>query len=110
MGVAHTLSRRFFWSENILWKEDIRDRPVTAVLSGRDLIVDTETVGAYLANVDTATPNEGEWKKEEWKGSGLEMLWFGKLDHGQVFNSKQHRKRLVTILRMYCAETMLNKA
>lgn len=109
MGVAHTLSRRFFWGENILWKEDIRDRPVTAVLSGRDLIVDTETVGAYLADAETATLNEGEWKKKEWKGKGLEILWFGELDHGQVFNREKHRKTLVAILRIYCVKTVSNE-
>lgn len=49
MGVSHTLSRHFFWSESILWKEDLEGRNVTVSLSGRDLIVDTESVGRYLA-------------------------------------------------------------
>lgn len=52
-GVAHTLGRRFFWSENVLWLEDLMPRirnglRVTVSLSGRDLIVDTESVGRYL--------------------------------------------------------------
>ncbi|KAG7118612.1 hypothetical protein HYQ44_005755 [Verticillium longisporum] len=25
IGISHTLFRRFFWAENILWKEDIQD-------------------------------------------------------------------------------------
>ncbi|KAI9732704.1 MAG: hypothetical protein M1818_007438 [Claussenomyces sp. TS43310] len=49
MGVSHTLSRHFFWSENILWKKDIEGHNVTVCLSGKDLIVDTEAVGTYLA-------------------------------------------------------------
>ncbi|KUJ18743.1 uncharacterized protein LY89DRAFT_503672 [Mollisia scopiformis] len=49
MGVSHTLSRHFFWNENVLWKEDFKDRRVTVSLGGRDLIVDTESVGTYLA-------------------------------------------------------------
>jgi pimeloyl-ACP methyl ester carboxylesterase len=49
IGVSHTLSRHFFWNQNILWKKDIEGRKVTASLSGRDLIVDTLAVGRYLA-------------------------------------------------------------
>lgn len=49
MGVSHTLSRHFFWSENVLWKKDLGDRKVTVSLGGRDLIVNTEAVGTYLA-------------------------------------------------------------
>jgi pimeloyl-ACP methyl ester carboxylesterase len=50
MGVSHTLSRHFFWSENILWKEDLDGRNVTVSLSGKDLIVDTESVGRYMTS------------------------------------------------------------
>jgi len=49
MSVSHTLSRHFFWNENVLWKKDIGRRRVTVSLSGRDLIVDTEAVGRYLS-------------------------------------------------------------
>ncbi|KFY03311.1 hypothetical protein O988_01572, partial [Pseudogymnoascus sp. VKM F-3808] len=63
MGVAHSLARRFFWSQNIIWKEDlgmegengVEGRDVTVVLSGRDLIVDNEGVRQYL----TASVLEG---------------------------------------------------
>ncbi|EMC94174.1 hypothetical protein BAUCODRAFT_36646 [Baudoinia panamericana UAMH 10762] len=52
-GVAHTLGRHFFWSENILWRERIMQlvdsgMRVTVSLGRRDLIVDTPAVGAYL--------------------------------------------------------------
>jgi hypothetical protein len=50
MGVSHTLARHFFWSENILWKEELEGRNVTVSLSGKDLIVDTESVGRYMAS------------------------------------------------------------
>jgi pimeloyl-ACP methyl ester carboxylesterase len=49
MSVSHTLSRHFFWNENVLWKKDLGGRRVTVSLSGRDLIVDTEAVGRYLS-------------------------------------------------------------
>ncbi|EWC45929.1 hypothetical protein DRE_04722 [Drechslerella stenobrocha 248] len=80
-SVAHTLSRRFFWTENVLWQEDLPCNPVadggpenngnssyssggsggtgrTAVvyLGERDLIVDTWSVFRYL----TAAPASAE--------------------------------------------------
>ena len=81
MGVSHTLSRRFFWSENILWKEDIQRRRVTVVLGGKDLIVDTEVVGKYLTGADNGSWETGSWKEGIWKGDGLDVLWFRELDH-----------------------------
>ncbi|KAI9666887.1 MAG: hypothetical protein M1831_001392 [Alyxoria varia] len=72
MGVAHTLARRFFWSENIIWKEDLglegkegeQGRDVTVLLSGKDIIVDTRAVRCYL----TASSQE----KPTAKGKAME--------------------------------------
>ncbi|KAF6224859.1 hypothetical protein HO133_010053 [Letharia lupina] len=83
MGVAHTLGRRFFWAENILWKHDMDGRQVTVSLASRDLIVDTEAVGRYLAQDGNGKPKKEEWKHREWKGKGLDILWFDDLDHAQ---------------------------
>ena len=60
MGVAHTLGRHFFWAENILWKEDVKGRNITAVLSGKDLIVNTQAVGRYLTEGAAHESNEFE--------------------------------------------------
>jgi hypothetical protein len=49
IGVNHTLARHFFWNKNVLWKKDIGDRKVTVSLTGRDLMVNTEAAGRYLA-------------------------------------------------------------
>jgi hypothetical protein len=103
MGVSHTLFRRFFWSENILWKEDIHCRRVTVVLGGKDLIVNTELVGIYLTGAGKESRETGSWKEGVWKGDGLDVLWFRELDHGQVFDKKRTRGRLVGIVRRYCA-------
>ncbi|KAH7111838.1 hypothetical protein B0J11DRAFT_543139 [Dendryphion nanum] len=103
MGVSHTLSRRFFWSQNILWKEDIRNRRVTVVLGGKDLIVDTKIVKEYLTGNESVNQEKESWQKREWKGDGLDVLWFPELDHGQVFDKKSSRARLVNIVRIYCA-------
>jgi hypothetical protein len=106
MGVSHTLSRRFFWFENIMWKHDIEGRPVTVSLGGKDLIVDTYAVRDYL------TRNEGETrvnetgddrKKRKRKGLELDVLWFKDLDHAQVFDKKRTRSRLVHVARAYCS-------
>lgn len=98
MAVAHTLSRHFFWSENILWKDEIQQRRVTVVLSGRDIIVDTETVGRYLSG---PTPDEGHWKHQQWRGQDLDILWFDHLDHAQVFDSEKHYGILIDVVRDY---------
>jgi pimeloyl-ACP methyl ester carboxylesterase len=102
MGVSHTLFRRFFWSENILWKEDIRNRRVTVVLGGKDLIVDTKVVKAYLTENKSARRENEAWKEETWNGVGLDVLWFPELDHGQVFDKRRTRSRLVDITKRYC--------
>jgi hypothetical protein len=102
MGVSHTLSRRFFWSENILWKEDIQCRRVIVVLGGKDLIVDTEVVGTYLTGADYGSRETGSWKEGEWKGDELDVLWFRELDYMQVFDKKGTRGRLVDVVRRYC--------
>lgn len=101
MGVAHTLSRHFFWSENILWRHEIEDRNVTVVLSGKDLIVNTKAVGQYLTRCDYQEVEDQSWKHRKWTGTGLEILWFDDLDHAQVFDSKHNRQVLVNVIREY---------
>lgn len=100
MMVAHALARHFFWSQNILWKDDVRGRDVTISLGGRDLIVDTETVGKYLAGVDLRS-EDSSWKDKDWIGSGLETIWFPMCDHAQVFERAEGRRKLGNILRKY---------
>ncbi|GIZ36538.1 hypothetical protein CKM354_000000900 [Cercospora kikuchii] len=109
-GVAHTLGRRFFWSENVLWLEDLheimkkRDMRVTVSLGERDLIADTTSVGRYLAGVkrnpDGTWPEH--WKRENWRGEGLDVIWNEDQDHSQVFDSKQSRAGLVAAVKTYC--------
>lgn len=50
MGVSHTLARSFFWSENILWKEDLGGRRLSVFLAGKDIIVNTKEVARYLSS------------------------------------------------------------
>ena len=124
--VAHTLGRRFFWRENVMWKEDVEDCiragiRITVSLSGRDIIVNTEAVGRYLTvratgeangletsienvtgyNYGTISRNDA-WKNKEWSGKGLEVLWFDDLDHAQVFDRKAAKARLAMVVWKYC--------
>ncbi|WZH42156.1 uncharacterized protein QYS62_003146 [Fusarium acuminatum] len=104
MGVAHTLFRRFIWSDNALWKEDIQHHHVAVVLAGRDVIVDTNAIGAYLTGTHDWSLETESWENGVWKGDGLEVLWFQDLDHGEVFSRRRTRQRLVDIVRRFVAE------
>ena len=104
IGVSHTLYRRFFWADNILWKEDIQKYRVTVALSGRDAIVDTETIRAYLSGADDWRPKAEDWEGGVWRGDGLDVLWFPELDHGQSLNEAGTRKTLVSIVRGFGVE------
>jgi hypothetical protein len=115
VGIAHTLARRFSWIDNIIWKEDLgiksernqeQGRNVTVVLSGKDLIVDAETVALYLMGSSSETrTSEKEvtqsWKNRSWIGHGLELLWYEHLDHAQVFDSEDTRRPIIRTISVY---------
>lgn len=121
MGVAHSLARHFFWSENVLWKEALGGRNVTVSLAGRDLIVNTEAVGRYLADGSEDDDDEGEaetvpeaseeggllvqdgWKHKPWRGKGIDIIWFDDLDHAQVFDTPATRRPVLEAIRAYSA-------
>ncbi|KAH8652818.1 hypothetical protein BGZ61DRAFT_468571 [Ilyonectria robusta] len=104
MGVSHTLFRRFFWADNILWKEDIQGHRVTVMLASSDIVVNTKAIGAYLTGADDWILETSHWEDGIWRGNGLDVLWFQDLDHGQVFDTRRMRRRLVNIVRRFCVE------
>jgi hypothetical protein len=78
-------------------------------LGGSDLVVNTKVIRAYMTGGDDWILSSGGWgdegwKDREWKGDGLDVLWFPDFHHGQVFDSKRTRRRLVDIARRYCIE------
>jgi hypothetical protein len=101
--VAHTLSRRFFWSENILWKEDIPGKRASIFLGGRDQVIDTKQVAMYLTNsddfVDEGLNEDGSWKQNEgvWTAPNgqLKVICSLELDHAQIFDSGRRLPGLV---------------
>lgn len=84
MGTAHTLGRRFFWSENIIWKEDLTKLRASVFLSERDDIINTRQVYEYLRG-------EGE----EGGDGRLKVVECKQLHHGQAFDLKVWREVLV---------------
>lgn len=104
MGVSHTLHRHFFWDECVLWKEDMVGKNVTVVCAGRDLIVNTVAVAEYLLEVDAALFASKDHQHRKWTGRGLDFLWFGGLDHGQVFDMKPNNSVLAKVVRQYSSQ------
>lgn len=107
MGVAHTLHRRSFWQENIMWKEDVEGMDVTVALAGQDIIVPAEEVARYISG-DTdrfrkrSEKRVEEFKQKPWEGKGLEILWYQDADHASVFDYKSWRRPLVDVVERYC--------
>ena len=105
MGVAHTLARTFFWSENILWKEDLRGHRTTVFLSGKDSIINAKQVRAYLQQENTAG---GEKKtesqdcatvfKQKEVAAEVKVEWQEDLDHGEIFNGTGTRMHLRCVI------------
>lgn len=128
-GIAHTLGRHFFWSENVLWRDRLMElvqngMRVTASLASKDLIVDTESVGMYLMenqipdpvlktehdgqqHMELQAPNASvtHWKQRPWRGLNLDVMWWEGLDHAQVFDKYDTRSKLVDILIEYSKGT-----
>jgi pimeloyl-ACP methyl ester carboxylesterase len=131
IGVAHTLSRRFFWSENILWKEELGvndgQRSATVVLSGNDDIIDAHAVRRYLttsSSTTSLTHHEATKKagaiEEDMEINlangaartsastpesryGLQVIWFERIHHGQAFDSEKTRTAMIKAIRASCS-------
>lgn len=108
--IARALSRHFFWSENVLWKEDLQGKKVAVSLAGSDQIVDAKEVRRYLVgeaeNAGNGEDNgveEAEKSKEmtRWAKDDLEVLFYPGLDHATVFDTPQRRKGLTDIVHRF---------
>ena len=109
MGVAHTLSRTFFWSQNILWKEDLLKHDATVFLSGKDSIISAPKVRVYLEDAtggeedlidgpdqqnQLATKDLEQSTDSEYRNDCLGVVWCANLDHGGAFDLSRWRGRL----------------
>ena len=87
--VSRSLSRHFFWMENVLWKEELKGRLVAVCLSGEDQIVDAEAVRLYLTGEDEVS--------DVWERDELKVLFYTGLDHATVFDSQERVDQLVRV-------------
>lgn len=69
---AHSLSRNFFWYQNLLWPEELQV-PCMVMLSGEDSIVPAHSVRRYLTG----------WIERQ-KGNSFRLLWFPNMGHGEM--------------------------
>ena len=91
------MGRTFFWSENILWKEDVLDHPCTVFLAEKDAIINAAKVRTYLQE-DQVTFNDtdaAQYQQQRYKTRNLpKVMWCPELDHGGVFDWPDWRARL----------------
>ncbi|KAK3318188.1 alpha beta hydrolase fold family [Apodospora peruviana] len=115
MGVAHAITRRFDWSENVLWKDDMKrhQQGMTVVLSGRDIIIEPHAVKQYLLEdkelnfrfVDSRNYYRGgeDGGEDVFGGRGMGLLWYDHANHAEMFDTARDMKPLVDILIKYCS-------
>lgn len=100
--VAHALGRHFFWTENVLWREELKGRVVAVALSGQDQVVNSEAVWRYLTRGESEDGEEPsghrDWRRRGEGGSDLEVLWYPELDHAMIFNVRERWMRLMPVL------------
>ncbi|KAE9385853.1 hypothetical protein BT96DRAFT_565286 [Gymnopus androsaceus JB14] len=106
--IAYTLSRCFFWADNILWKDDLVsgvqvagevDRPkVAVILSGDDQIIPASAVQMYLTGEEEV--------KDRWSDGSLEVLYYPGLDHATVFDTKERRRGMIRVLDKFTSRSV----
>ena len=69
-------------------------------------IIDTLTLGQYLTRKQNGKwyeENEidDSWKGKEWTGNGLEVIWYPRLNHVEVYDAFETRKTLIDVLQQY---------
>ncbi|KFA80595.1 hypothetical protein S40288_09293 [Stachybotrys chartarum IBT 40288] len=108
MCVAHSITRRFDWSENVLWKSQMKGRTMTVALASRDIILDTNALQEYLvgdAKLKSQLVNSRDVLDKQWKPTqeGLDVIWYDELNHAEMFDSAEAWRPLVKILHAYCS-------
>ncbi len=106
MEAAHAVIRRFVWTENVLWREELQGRTYGIVLSGRDIIFDAGRCMEYLleghANVERSFFGDVQGA-ELVKAGSMEILWFKHLNHAEVFEVADKGKLLADLVWRYCS-------
>jgi len=92
MGISHTLSRHFFWGDNLIWRDDLvgDGRKSCVALSESDQIMPSAEVRRYLTRQDEPI--------FEWRNEDFIVLFYRGLDHAQIFERKPRRAPLIRII------------
>ena len=106
MYIAHTLARRFSWSDAALFLDDIPSHVhVEVLLSGADAIVPAKLVRAYVEQhrAQAPHPNSLQFRKSPREGGGggggvQAPVWFDKVAHGELML----RERCVAAISRSC--------
>ncbi|KAK5958067.1 hypothetical protein OHC33_001257 [Knufia fluminis] len=107
IGSAHTVTRRFVWTENVLWKDELKERKAGIIVSGRDIILDGPRLKDYLLNDEPEIERSGinaVQGAELVRAGAMELLWFRNLNHAEVFECKKERRLLTEMVWRYCCE------
>ena len=125
MMVANTLTRRFVWTTNSLWREEVERRfeeegwKTTVCVAGADIITDVEHLGRYLTRMKGEKPwaetygdeieeERSGWKSRQWTGKEpVEVLWFEHCNHAEEFENKygrDDRSRILEACMRYSQE------
>jgi len=104
MCVAHTITRRFDWTNNVLWKDDMKGRTITIALASEDIILDPFALHDYLLSDDelAARSHKPRDLLRNHHSSGLDVVWFDGINHSEMFDKAEHWQPLVTVLHSYC--------
>jgi len=107
MGIAHTITRRFDWSENVMWRDEIKDRKMTVALSEKDIIVNTFKLLEYLSGdteLGARVYNSRNYPRnhEDLGLGGFNVLWYDHINHAEAFDTAKNRTPLVEVLNRYC--------
>lgn len=101
--IGRALRRHFFWTENILFKEQLEKEKVAVVLSGSDQIVPSGDVWKYLTGEEIRGEEESpdRWVSSD---SALEVTYYPQADHATVFNRWSTRKGVAEVIDRLCRQ------
>jgi hypothetical protein len=74
-------------------------------LASRDSIIDAKSIRAYLVGSKDWAQCPDKAPEEVERDGKLDVIWFEELDHGQAFDHKTTRLRLVETVLALCNET-----
>jgi hypothetical protein len=112
MGIALSIMRLFDWTQNVLWLDEISDRPITIVLAGKDTIIDTTKLRQYLAKNGIGVDSNRGLKcdsgveldgiKSKPNSFDADIVFHKNYNHGEVFLRNEGRRNMADIVMGHC--------